>query len=939
MKYSIRIFLLIYAHLLWMHGVAQDLPPIVKYNSSIYGAGNQNWMISQDKNQFIYCANNDGLLQFNGSAWTLYPSPNESIMRSVRVVDDRIYTGCYMEFGYWTKKKDGQLTYFSLSNSIKNKILDDEQFWNILDYDQWVIFQSLNRLYIYDTKSGKIQIITPASNVLKSFRVATSIYFQTVDGSLYEIENGRSKLVSSHPVLLKNKIVNMFSTSEGLLIQTQSSGFFQLVDGNLTKFNTEADSILAQSSIYSSQVLSDGSYAIGTISNGLFILTRDGKLKYNIDQNHGLSNNTVLSLFEDKDMNLWIGLDNGINCLNLQTPVKSFSDNTGVLGTVYASILFNGTLYIGTNQGLFCKSFYSNEKFRFIQGTKGQVWSLFAYDGTLFCGHDSGTFIVSNGQAHCIFSQSGTWKFVTLPNDRNRLLQGNYFGVSVLQKINNQWVFKNRIKGFNYSAKYLELGDKNELYISHEYKCIFRLKLDPALQKVVSTYSYGTPTKGKNACLAKFNNDILYAVKGGVFKLDKKSKKFVKDGQLSRIFENDEYVTGRMIIDPYNKIWFFSRNYIYYFTVSKLSQQLKQSSIPIPSSLYNAQLGYENISPVGKSVYLVGTTDGYFTIDLENLKFRNYAVFISSVVGNRLNEKGQNFDIYSPGDLSSKENNITISFTVPEYNKYITTEYQYLLEGFQDEWSEWSSRSTVSFRNLSPGDYTFKVRGKIANTNAEKVATYSFTIAKPWYATNLALFIYFVLLLVLVNFIHKSYRSYYQKQREKLIEENNLLLEIKELENERQLMKLRNEQLSQVVDSKNRELAVSSMSLINKNQLLSVIKEDLKKTSAEGDNTRSVKSLITSITKNISEEDSWKVFKEAFDSTDKDFLKKMKAAHSSLTPNDLRLCAYLRLNLSSKEIAPLLNISVRSVEIKRYRLRKKMNLSHETGLVEYILSV
>jgi DNA-binding CsgD family transcriptional regulator len=65
----------------------------------------------------------------------------------------------------------------------------------------------------------------------------------------------------------------------------------------------------------------------------------------------------------------------------------------------------------------------------------------------------------------------------------------------------------------------------------------------------------------------------------------------------------------------------------------------------------------------------------------------------------------------------------------------------------------------------------------------------------------------------------------------------------------------------------------------------------------------------------------------------------MKIAHSSLTPNDLRLCAYLRLNLSSKEVAPLLNISVRSVEIKRYRLRKKMELSHEQGLVEYILAV
>ena len=139
------------------------------------------------------------------------------------------------------------------------------------------------------------------------------------------------------------------------------------------------------------------------------------------------------------------------------------------------------------------------------------------------------------------------------------------------------------------------------------------------------------------------------------------------------------------------------------------------------------------------------------------------------------------------------------------------------------------------------------------------------------------------------------------------------------------------------MDTKNRELAVSTMSLIKKNELLSLIKEDLKHTSV--DNNKSIKSVISTITKNISEEDTWTVFKEAFDNADNDFLKKVKLAHPSLTPNDLRLCAYLRLNLSSKEIAPLLNISVRSVEIKRYRLRKKMDLPHEQGLVEYILYI
>ncbi len=916
---------------------AQELPPIVKYSPSVYGAGNQNWMIAQDQNRFVFFANNEGLLEYNGSNWTLYPSPNETIIRSVKVIGNKIYSGCFMEFGYWIRSSDGQLKYHSLSHKIKDKILDDEQFWNIHHYEQWVVFQSLNRIYIYDTKTQKFSIITPKNNIIRSFGVENAIYFQTQNEGLFEIENGKSKLVSNNPILQNNRIVNVFATDEGLLIQTQWNGFYQLTSGNLIKFHTEAESVLSASSIYSCQQLSDGSFALGTISNGLFIMSKDGKIKYNITQNRGLSNSTVLSLFEDSDKNLWIGLDNGINCINLQTPVNCFADNTGILGTVYTSLLFQNKLYIGSNQGLFYKNYGSDDNFKFISGTKGQVWSLFAYDGTLFCGHDSGTFTIENDLAKPVFSQSGTWKFTTIPNQKNKLLQGNYFGLSVLEKVNNQWVFKNRIAGFDYSAKYFEITNQNEAYVSHEYKGVFRLQLNAELTKVKSKFAYASPTKGKNASLAKFNNAIYYAFKDGIFKLNPRTKAFEKESVLSKVFEKDEYTSGRLIVDTSNKIWLFSKNYIHYFTLSKLSNQLKQNAIPIPSSLTNSMLGYENISQLSNSVYLIGTTDGYYTININDLSFKNYEVFISNISINKLNQKTTNCSITSEGTFKAAENNITFSFTVPEYNKYINAEYQYLLEGFQDDWSEWSAKSTVNFKNLSPGNYTFKVRAKLANSASEKIATYTFTISKPWYATYLALFIYLILILVLARFIHKTYKNYYQKQKEKLIEENNLLLEIKELENEQQLMKLRNEQLSQVVDTKNRELAVSSMSLINKNELLSVIKEDLKNTSNDGN--RSIKSLITTITKNISEEDNWKIFKEAFDSTDKDFLKKVKVAHASLTPNDLRLCAYLRLNLSSKEIAPLLNISVRSVEIKRYRLRKKMDLPHETGLVEYILSI
>ena len=923
--------------ILYISAFSQDLPPIVNYAPITYGAGNQNWMISQDQNQFVFFANNEGLLEFNGSIWRLYPSPNETIVRSVKIIGDKIYTGSYMEFGFWKRETNGLLKYHSLSGYIKSKILDEEQFWNILNYDHWVIFQSLNRIYIYDTKNGSFKIIAPSSDIIKSFQTDSAIYFQTQHQGLFEIEAGKSKLISAQQFFKNNRIVNIFSTDEGLLIATQTNGFYKLSGTVLTKFNTQIDTDLDEGSVYSCELLSDG-FALGTVSNGIFVISKEGKLKYHISQRKGLSNNTALSLFEDKEKNLWVGLDNGITCINLKSPIQSFVDDSGVLGTVYASQLYRGKLYVGTNQGLFYKTYQSNEDFHFVQGTKGQVWSLFVSDDTLFCGHDRGTYVVENGWAQSIFSKSGTWKFETVPGNKNLLLQGNYYGVSVLEKLNNQWQFRNKIIGFDYSSKFFEITNAFEIYVSHEYKGVYRLETDAKLQKVKSTTTtYDNPTKGKNSSLIKFNNAIYYAYKEGVFKLNDKTKQFEKEPLLSSVYEKDDYTSGKMIVDKSNKIWLFSKNYISYYSATKLSTQLKQNSIPIPVSLTNSMLGYENITQLSPSNYFFGTTDGYYTMNINDLVFKNYKVLISNVTTNVLNESIHNDIIDSEGQFHHNENNISFYYTVPEYNKYINAEYQYVLEGFQDNWSDWNIKSSVNFKNLPSGDYVFKVKAKFANSNLENTEVYAFTILKPWYGTNLAIIIYLILGIIINKLLFNEYNKYYRRQKEKLIEENNILLEIKELENEQQLMRLKNEQLSQDVDDINKELAASTMNLNSKNELLAFIQEDLKNTT-EGE-SRSIKSVISTINKNITGKDSWSVFQEAFDKTDKDFLKTVKEIHPSLTANDLRLCAYLRLNLSSKEIAPLLNISVRSVEIKRYRLRKKMDLAHEQGLVEYILAV
>jgi len=917
--------------------LAQELPPIVKYTSTTYGAGNQNWMISQDKDQFLCFANNEGLLEFNGSNWTLYPSPNETIIRSVKVVGEKIYTGCYMEFGYWKRQSNGALKYFSLSNKIKTKLIEDEHFWNIINLDNWVLFQSFNRIYVYDTKKGTFQFIDNHSNIFRCYKVNNSIYFQAVGEGLYEIINGKSILISNDERIKTNRIVEIFSNDDGILLQTERAGIFKLKDKVLNIFHMVSENELKPNSIFSAKKLANGGYALGTISNGIYLLDNIGRIKYHINQNTGLSNNTILSIVEDYDNNLWLGLDNGINCINLQSPIKNYKDDEGYLGTVYASIKYKDKIYIGTNQGLFYKNTLVNDGFTFVLGTKGQVWSLFEYDGQLFCGHDLGTFLINSGGIQLISKGTGTWGFNLVPNFPNLLMQGNYNGLSVLEKKGTSWIFRNKLSGFEISSRYFEIGNNYNLYIGHEYKGIIKVKTSDDYRFVKKFSILKNPVKGKHISLAKYNGTIFFAGRQGIFKLDNKTEQFVKDTNLSSVFNNGEYISGKLNVDKSNKMWLFTKNYIYYFTSGSFNSDLKKHKIPIPFVITNPMIGYENITQISNNEYLIGKTDGYFIINLGDFKVKSHKVILTNISVNRLDESNVNLSFTKEGVLQHDENNMIFNYTVPQYNRFIEVEYQYMLEGLQNQWSDWSTKSSINFKNLESGDYTFKVRAKIANSSPENIATYSFTIKKPWYATNLSLFVY-LLFFVLVFFqINKAYHNYYHKQKEKLIEENNRLLEIAALENEQQLMKLRNEQLSQDVDAKNRELAVSTMSLIKKNELLAIIKDDLKK--SQENSEKNIKSVISTINRNINQDDSWNVFKEAFDNADKDFLKKIKAIHPCLTPSDLKLCAYLRLNLTSKEIAPMLNISIRSVEIKRYRLRKKLNLLHDDGLVNYILSI
>ncbi|WP_308991665.1 triple tyrosine motif-containing protein [Mariniflexile litorale] len=916
---------------------SQERPPIEAYNPTDYGAENQNWAISQSKDKYIYVANNKGLLEFNGAKWSLYTSYNQTIIRSVKVIDNFIYTGSYREFGYWEHNIYGALKYTALSKKLNILFLDDEEIWNIITIDDWILFQSLNRIYIYNKQTQAYSIIESNTTIYKIFKVNESIYFQKVKDGVYEIENGKSKLVSNNSILKENLLVNIFYHNDSVLFETEDAGFYQLKNKELKKWEIPANQVLSKIRIYSSIQLKDNSFLLGSVSNGIIHLTPEGRINYQIDHTNGLRNNTVLSVFEDLENNIWLGLENGINCINIKSPFSIYKDQKGNIGSVNTSINYNGYLYLGTNQGLFCKEEGSKE-FKLINGTQGAVWCLTTIDDFLFCGHNSGTFVVNGNKATLVLDVLGTWEIKKIDNRNDVLLQGNYNGLNIIEKVNGTWKHKNKIKGFDISSRYFEMVSPTEIFVNHEYKGVFKVKLDANLTKATSVTQESSVPKGSKSSLIKYENDILYSYSEGVFKYNTKEQKFIKDSIYSQLFSKENYVSGKLVTDKRsNKLWGFSKYNISYIAPRKLSDIPKVKQISLPTNLRNDVSGYENISYFKDNLYLYGTSQGYILIDLDKMVNTTFKININSI-STSVYKNGYRFNLINrneKGDYKNNENNIEFEFSIPEYKKYILAEYQFKLDGIYNNWSKWSTSSNALFENLPHGSYTFQVRGRLGNQFSSNTETYSFTIGKPWYISNIAIAAYVLFVLLFSLLMHNIYKRYYRKQREQLVKKTQQELELKELENKQQLMRFNNDKLRQDIENKNRELGISTMSLIKKNEFLNNIKKELQKAQDE----KNLKQVIKIIDRNINNTDDWHAFEEAFNNADKDFLKKIKSIHPALTSNDLRLCAYLRLNLSSKEIAPLLNISARSVEVKRYRLRKKMNLEHDDSLTDYILKI
>ncbi len=948
------IILFCLSHLIPVETIAQagsfgPKPFVINYTKSEYQADNQNWSSAADSAGIVYFGNHAGLLSFDGSNWELFHLPEESVVRSVAEGQNRkIYVGAYEEFGYFKTDERGQKHYISLSDSLDQNLFHNDEIWRIVLHQGKVYFQSFTSIFVYDGEN--VEPLNPQSAVVLLLKARKRLFIHMIGEGLFEIKDQSFEFIEGSGFLRNDEIKMMLPHGDNqFLVGAANNGLFIYDGESFMPWKISSARAIKEAEINCGIALDDG-YAIGTIVKGIFILRKDGTLKYHLNTENSLQNNTVLSISKDHSGNLWVGLDRGIDYIDLNPPLDFYIDKSGELGSVYAAALYDGHLWIGTNRGLYKYQNNHNSKFsepRMIDGTQGQVWSLDVFGNQLICGHNNGTFSVSpQGGLTRLSDINGGFhiKKVTFDNSEV-LLQSTYSNLVIYEKTEgNQWVFSRTIEGFIEPVPVLELDHKGNIWASHLNEGVFRIQLNSRMDSAVNIRYYNNDNGFKNdreIQVSKIDGRIVFATGSKLYTYDDLNDTIVDYTQLNRqvgSFHSAHKIT-RGLDDNY---WFVDKNKIALF-------RIKSGSI---SRLFNYNLyqqglymssEYPEIISLNDSLHLICLDNGFAMYQKHNVDM----IESGEVVMRKIRVSSDKGEVkYLPLEVEKQpvslpSNCRNLTFTYSTTRKYVHPIYRYKLKGLEESrFSDWNNQSEVNFSRLPAGEYIFIVQSKNVYGKVSNTLTYPFEILPPWYATNVAFTIYAFLLLGMGWYFRYLFLRRLHKHKARLEKEEKEKRERERMMAHQQLMKVKNEKLQSELEHKNVELANHTMNVVNKNDLLMRIKSEIKNLKKElGPRFPNYhyRSLLKIIDQNISSEDEWKTFEAHFDEIHESFFKRLMNEYPDLTQSDLKLCAYLRMNLSTKEIAPLLNISIRGVEARRYRLRKRLNLDHDANLVEFLL--
>ena len=927
------------------------LPEIINYAKQTYGAGAQNWDIKQGRNGVLYFGNNEGLLSFDGTFWKLYPLPNQTIVRAIEITDDqKIYIGGQNELGFFAPDKNGFLFYHSLLNLIPAADRSFDDVWNICRYGNDVFFRTNKR--IFQLSNNKITVYPTHSEWRFLGSCNNLLIAEDLESGSFLFQNGNWVQFLRNTVLPPSSLITSFTAidKQRSLITTLKDGLFIYDGTTLARMASPVLAELSRKMIYKAIPVDKERIALATVLDGCHIIDENGNLIQSLTNEEGLQNNNIRSIFSDRNQNLWLGLDNGVDFVAFNNAIKHIYPEKQNIGSGYSTLLFKNGLYLGTSNGLYKVQVHPSPNLSFIKSslqpvsnTEGEVWNLSTVNDQLLMGHHNGAFLVNDNTTKLLDNSSGFWNFLPVSSVQpsSLMVAGNYEGLNFFDFRNGSFS-RSRINAQFESARFVVVENEHTIWVAHPYKGLYRIVVNPNQTTSIKLYNQNKGLQSaNNNYVFRVKNRIVAATENGLYEYNEQADAFEPSTYFKNILNKKSI--RYLIEDPYGNIWFVHGKELGVLDFS----ESKPKVIHFPELNNKLVSGFENIYALDKHNIIIGGEKGFYHVDFE--KYKQNKIVLETHI-RLVRTLGKTDSTLYGGYLAQQQlrlpfsmNSLHFEYSASLFGQQSNIEYSYFLEGFDKGWSNWLGKPEKEYTNLPAGRYVFKVKSRNNLGNESAVSSFTFTILPPWYQTPVAYFVYALIFLGLIYYLHRNQRKKFLRQKEEYEARQKQLQYLHQLElekNEKEIVKLKNEKLEAEIGHKNSELANSAMHLVQKREMLGKIRDDLHALIKKIDNEQvsaEFKRVLKMLGDDTKIDDNWEHFAHHFDKVHTDFLIGLKSRFPTLTPSELKLCAYLRMNLSNKEIAQLVNISTRGVEIARYRLRKKLGLSKETNLFEFLL--
>lgn len=932
---------------------AQNFIPIVtQYSKTDYQAGSQNWSVSQDTNKLMFFGNNEGLLCFNGSNFNLVKMPRNQGARSIFIDSkNRIYAGSFEEFGYFEKDKYGSYNYKSLSAYLNNKYkMRNDEIWHIMEYQGNIIFQSFMSFFIWDGKKISGLRYRFTFLYMQQFQNELYIYSHQLGFCKFDFKNKRFLPLKNAP--FKSPVIKMVPINNKLsYVVTESQGIYIFDGVNFKKFNTDIEQGLSTWGMNKAVLTPDSLLVIGTIQNGVFAVNKYGKKVWELNTTNILQNNTILGMYSDSENNIWLALDKGIAMINLGNSLQFIHSFSPYIGSIYSVTYKAPNLYLGTNQGLYRANISLEDKkitnLHYNSQIPGQVWDLFQVDNQLFCGNNNETFEVLPDGRSSVVSLAEGGMCMTRGNVYNKdiLLQGTYNEICVYTKENNTWKYSHALDNFINPIKTIQIDFQGNIWASHLHKGLYKLTLKEDLKSIDKMIKYNS-LDGQNELsirIYSINNRIVFSDNTAFYIFDDLHNKIIPYKELNASLGEFSQAHNVCVYKP-TLYWFIKNEEA--ALVSIRGNDIKIVDRIHFSSLQNQTVdNTECIFPIAENSFILTLENGLglYAPQKKTKQYRTPTLSVERVeIRDKKTYKKQLIPISTSSKIKFPYSKNSISFTVsyPYYSSMNDVVFRYKLDGLGEKWGNITTQNSKQYEYLSWGKYTFNAQVLNSEGVVMGELQYDFVVKPPFYWSTMFKLIYLLLFITLLYALSVYIKKRYTRKREKYFRELEEHRK-KEIEKrEQQILALEKEKLESELTLKSKDLAASTMNLIKKNELLTTIKEeiiDLKKTLGNQYPNKYYDKLVKLLDENISSEDDWAIFQTNFDRIHENFFRNLHLRFPELTSNDLRFCAYLRLNLSTKDIAHLMNISPKGVEVGRYRIRKKIGIPSHKSLTEFMI--